>query len=277
MVRFRPILHGLLLCGALAFAAVAASGSHAGENPDGWGDPDDHDGWGGHDPDGWDGHDADHDGWDGHDHDHDAPAPDGAEHVRQKLAAKFDVHESVITRLRNRGLGYGEIDHTLTLASGMEGGLTKHNVREVLKMRQEQGLGWGQIAHELDTTMGAAKRDFRSSPPPSDGDGTHDPDGSAMHSGSKSESPGIHSGSKSGASVKQPTSVGRSGRSSFAKGSGASAGRLGARSFARSGSTSGGRITGASAGRANGHAFGGAASNGGGSRSNGGGKAKGRR
>ncbi len=230
MSRFRLIPQGLLLCSALAFASFVATGARAGENHDGF--------------------------------DHDVPPPDGAANVRQKLAAKFDVDESVISRLRNRGLGYGEIDHTLTLASGMPDGLTKQNVRQVLELRQEQQLGWGQIAHELDTTMGAAKRDFRAAPPPSDDPGMHD--GPGMHRQPGSDSPGV-----------QPTSVSRPGKSSFAKARGTSAGRLGGKSLASSGSKSGGRISGASAGRANGHAFGRAASHGSGAK--GGGKAKGRK
>lgn len=215
MALLRPIPFALLVGGALAFAAVpAVAGTR--EGSDGWEHPDDRD---------------------GHDN-------DGAEHVRQELAEKFDVPEKVIIRLRESGMGYGEIDHALTLADRLPGGINRENVREIVEMR-ESGMGWGQIAHELDTTMGAAKRDFRTSPPPSD------------------------------STVVQPTSVSRSGKSSYAAG-GSSHG-LGAKSFSRSGSDGSAKLSGSNAGgmsatrmggvsgtRANGRAFGGGSSQGGG-------------
>jgi hypothetical protein len=256
MARFRPISFGLLVGGALAFASVPSVGT-AWEGSDGWENPDDHDG---HDYDGHD-DDGDHDG--DHYGDHDTSSPDGAEHVRQKLAEKFDVPEKVIVRLRESGMGYGEIDHALTLADRLPGGIKRENVREIVEMR-ESGMGWGQIAHELDTTMGAAKRDFRTSPPPSEGP------------------------------VAQPTSVSRSGKSSHAAARGSSSHGLGAKSFSGSGSKGPTKMSGSNAGRmsatklggvsgarANGRAFGGGGGSSGGGAANAsaksGGKAKGRK
>jgi hypothetical protein len=259
MARFRLIPFGLLVGGALAFATVP-SVAISGEGSVGWEHPDDHDG---HDPGDhdWD-HDGDYDG-DGHGgYDHDAPPPDGASNVRQKLAEKFDVPDKVITRLRESGMGYGEIDHALTLADRLPGGIQRENVREIVEMR-ESGMGWGQIAHELDTTLGAARRDFRTSPSPSD-------------------SP-----------VVQPTSVSRSGKPSYAAARRSSSPGLGARSFSRSGSKGSAKMSGSNAGgmsatrlgsvsgaRANGRAFsGGGSSNGraAGASAKSGGKARGRK
>jgi hypothetical protein len=260
MARFRLIPFGLLVGGALAFATVPSVAA-SGEGSVGWEHPDDHDGHDSGDHD-WD-HDGDHDG-DGHGgYDHDAPPPDGASNVRQKLAEKFDVPEKVITRLRESGMGYGEIDHALTLADRLPGGIRRENVREIVEMR-ESGMGWGQIAHELDTTMGAARRDFGTSPPPSD-------------------IPGV-----------QPTSVTRSGKSSHAAARGSSSRGLGAKSVSRSGSKGPAKMSesnargiaatkmgGASSARANGRAFAGGSSHGGGgaraSAKSSGGKAKGRK
>ncbi len=227
MARARLIPFGLLLCSALAFAWSVPPVVSAWEgSDDGWADPDDSD-------------DGDHGG------DHEPTTPDGAAHVREKLATKFDVDAHVISKLRDRGLGYGEIDHALTLAERMPDGVTRENVKHVLELRQDQHMGWGQVAHELDTTLGAAKREFPTNPPPADGSGM------------------------------QPTSLSRPGKSAFAAGHSTSAGRQVGRSFSSSGSKSAGRMSGASAGRSGGHAFGRASSGASGAKSNG--KAKGRK
>jgi len=208
---------GLALCGVLGFAQTAAAGDTPGE----WSQPEEQSRL-----------------------DRDASTPDGAERVREKLAAKFDVHESVIGKLRERGLGYGEIDHALTLASRGPDGLTRENVRHVVELRQDQRMGWGQIAREMDTTMGEAKRDFRASPPPTDGPGA------------------------------EPKSVSRSGKSS-AKAHASSARSHSGMGVSRSGTNdrASGKASASSSGRAHGQAFGGGSGQASSSKSNG--KAKG--
>ncbi len=227
MTRLRVIPFSLLLCSAFAFG-LSAPAVRAWEG----------DGEGQHPDDG----DSDHDG---------DETSEGASHVRDKLASKFDVDPRVIDRLRDRGLGYGEIDHALTLAERMPDGITRENVKYVLELRQEQHMGWGQIAHELDTQLGAAKREFPTQPP--------------------------------------AASVSRPGKSSYAAQGASPAQGLGAKSFSRSGSKGPAKMSGSNAGRmsatrtrgvsgarANGHAFGGGASRGGGGGAASG-KAKGRK
>src|SRR5262245_15138866 len=101
--------------------------------------------------------------------DHEASTPQGAQQVRDRLANKFDVTESRITELRDKQLGYGEIDHSLTLAGRMPGGITDDNVAHVLDMRQQQHMGWGEIAHQMDSTMGGAQHTPPPTPAPTDG------------------------------------------------------------------------------------------------------------
>jgi hypothetical protein len=178
--------------------------------------------------------------------DEEGSTPDGAEGVRDRLAAKFDVDESRIDSLRDEKLGYGEIDHALTLAERLPGGITDENVNHVLELRQEQGMGWGQIAHEFDTSLGAAKREFPTRAAPSD-----DP------------------------SV-QPRSLSRPGRSALASGGSHAGGRHIAKGLSEkpgSGSRTGMRA-GGNAGRAHGQALGRSASHASGGKANG--KAKGR-
>ena len=89
--------------------------------------------------------------------------PADAAHPQQKLAAKFGVDEADIAGLRDQNLGYGEIDHALTLAERMPGGITDENVAHVLEQRQD-GMGWGQIALAQGTTLGNAKKEFPTQP-----------------------------------------------------------------------------------------------------------------
>jgi hypothetical protein len=89
--------------------------------------------------------------------------PGDSAHVQQKLATKFGVDEADIAGLRDQNLGYGEIDHTLTLAERLPGGITDENVAHVLEQRQG-GTGWGQIAHAQGTTLGNAKKEFPTQP-----------------------------------------------------------------------------------------------------------------
>jgi hypothetical protein len=124
--------------------------------------------------------------------DHEATTPEGAQRVRDRLADKFNVSESKITELRDKQLGYGEIDHTLTLASRLPGGVTDENVAHVLDLRQQQHMGWGEIAHSMDTTLGEAKHSPAPTPTPTDG------------------------------AAVQPTSVSRPGKSAASASSGAS-------------------------------------------------------
>src|SRR5262249_23159803 len=101
--------------------------------------------------------------------DHEASTPDGAQRVRERLANKFDVEASRIDALRDKQLGYGEIDHTLPLSGRLPGGITDENVAHVLDLRQQQHMGWGEIAHQMDTTLGEAKHAPAPTPSPSDG------------------------------------------------------------------------------------------------------------
>jgi len=89
--------------------------------------------------------------------DQEASTPEGAARVTNRLAEKFHVETQVITDLRDQHLGFGEIDHALTLANQLPGGATQENINQIMTMRQDQHLGWGQIAHEVGTTLGAAK------------------------------------------------------------------------------------------------------------------------
>lgn len=95
-----------------------------------------------------------------------AATPEGVTKVTQRLADTYHVDAEVITDLREQQMGFGEINHALTLANQLPGGATQANIDQVMQLRKEEGMGWGQIAHEMDTTLGKAKRDPIQDPTP---------------------------------------------------------------------------------------------------------------
>ncbi len=198
----------------------------------------------------WESDDNDSDtSWDhpSDDPDHVCPdcGPADSAVVQEKLATKFGVEESQIANLRDENLGYGEIDHTLTLAERLPGGITDENVNTILAMRQDQHMGWGQIAKAQDTTLGAAKHERSVT--------THPDDPSTV----------------------QPTSLSRTGKSTTGTARGSSTGGHAGKSSASLGSSShSGRAVASSARPApSGHAYGRGSA--GGSSASANGKAKG--
>lgn len=82
-----------------------------------------------------------------------------AEIATKALAAKYSVDASVITNLRNKGQGFGEINILLSLASELPGGVTASNITRVDGLRHGATVkGWGQVAHQLNLDMGSAVR-----------------------------------------------------------------------------------------------------------------------
>ncbi len=57
--------------------------------------------------------------------------------------------------MRDKGLGYGEIAITLSLAEQIPGGINDANVNKILDQRLgEHKMGWGQIAKEDGVKLG---------------------------------------------------------------------------------------------------------------------------
>jgi hypothetical protein len=136
--------------------------------------------------------------------DEEASTPEGEQRVIQRLTAKFNVDEARVTGLREKGLGYGEVDHALTLAERLPGGITDENVNQIMAMRQDQHMGWGKISQELfGTGLGSVKN-------PPDASATEtaapqvpqsvvQPGGSAASSSGKAKGHWFGFGKKSGA------------------------------------------------------------------------------
>ena len=81
--------------------------------------------------------------------------PDGQRRVTQAIAKEFKVDQSVVTSLRNRGLGFGEVAITLALADELKKrGMTDQDALKTILDRRAAGQGWGQITHDLDLKLG---------------------------------------------------------------------------------------------------------------------------
>ena len=185
--------------------------------------------------------------------DKEASTPEGTARVTERLAGKFHVETKVISDLRDQHLGFGEIDHALTLANQLPGGATQENIDQIMAMRQENGMGWGQIGHELDTTLGAAKRAPIQEPTPTEPTGTEASTGPAT-GGTTSQTTETQSFLRSGSS---PGSQGK-GRGKSVGGGTSSAGGIersgngGSRGPERGGTGAGGLGYGGGLGLSNG-------------------------
>jgi len=86
-----------------------------------------------------------------------AATPAGERRVTDAIAKDYKVDPSVVTDLRNRKIGYGEI--TIALALSQE--LMKQNktmsqsqALDTILAKRTAGEGWGQIAHDLHLKLG---------------------------------------------------------------------------------------------------------------------------
>lgn len=76
------------------------------------------------------------------------PAAPGQQKQVDKIAAEFGVAKEEVSGLRDKGLGWGEVRHALSLSQK-----TGKPVGAILKMR-EDGMGWGEIAKKEGVKLG---------------------------------------------------------------------------------------------------------------------------
>ncbi len=84
--------------------------------------------------------------------------PDGQKRVTETIAKQFKVEESVVTDLRSRKMGFGEISISLALSQELmkqNKTLTQQQALDtILARRQTGGQGWGAIANSLGLKLG---------------------------------------------------------------------------------------------------------------------------
>lgn len=95
---------------------------------------------------------------------HDKPAirPAGTGQQKQidKLASEFSVTKEEVTSLRDKGLGWGEVRHALSLSQK-----TGKPVGDIMKMR-EDGMGWGAIAKKEGVKLDGVDKGARAKETP---------------------------------------------------------------------------------------------------------------
>ena len=72
-----------------------------------------------------------------------------------ELASRYKVEEKDIRDLRDKGMGWGEVDNALAIAERSGKPLS-----EIMKLR-ESGMGWGKIARQYGFSLGEVKRSDR--------------------------------------------------------------------------------------------------------------------
>lgn len=91
---------------------------------------------------------GDRDGRHDYDREHVETRSPGQEKQAEKLAERYGVRERLVWRLRDKGMGWGEVRHALDLSRS-----SGKSPYEIYRMRRD-GMGWGQIRHRLDSRPG---------------------------------------------------------------------------------------------------------------------------
>jgi len=83
--------------------------------------------------------------------------PAGQKRVTGSIAKQFKVDPSVVTELRNKKIGFGEITTALALSQELmkqDKTLTQQQALDSILAKRASGDGWGQIAHTLGVKLG---------------------------------------------------------------------------------------------------------------------------
>ena len=85
--------------------------------------------------------------------------PEGQRRITEAIAGDFKVDSTVVTDLRNRKMGYGEITIALALSQELmkqdkTGTLTQQQALDTVLAKRAAGEGWGKIAHDLNLKLG---------------------------------------------------------------------------------------------------------------------------
>src|SRR2546425_3389174 len=86
-----------------------------------------------------------------------ATTPEGQRRVTEAIAKDFKVDPSVVTDLRNRKMGFGEITIALALSQELmkrDNTLNQQQALDAVLAKRAAGEGWGKIAHDLSLKLG---------------------------------------------------------------------------------------------------------------------------
>jgi len=83
--------------------------------------------------------------------------PEGQRRITEAIARDFKVDPSVVTDLRNRNMGFGEITIALALSQELmkrDNTLNQQQALDAVLAKRAAGEGWGKIAHDLNLKLG---------------------------------------------------------------------------------------------------------------------------
>ena len=86
-----------------------------------------------------------------------AGTPEGQRRVTDAIAKDFKVDPSVVTDLRNRKMGFGEITIALALSQELmkqDKTMSHQQALDTILAKRVAGEGWGKIAHDLNLKLG---------------------------------------------------------------------------------------------------------------------------
>lgn len=86
-----------------------------------------------------------------------ATTPDGRRRVAETIARQFGVPEKVVSGLRARRMGYGEVTIALALSQQLmrrEKGLSQTQAIDKVVALRKSGMGWGVVARDLGLKLG---------------------------------------------------------------------------------------------------------------------------
>ena len=86
-----------------------------------------------------------------------AGTPEGQRRVTDAIAKDFKVDPSVVTDLRNRKMGFGEITIALALSQELmkqDKTMSQQQALDTILAKRTAGEGWGKIAHDLHLKLG---------------------------------------------------------------------------------------------------------------------------
>jgi hypothetical protein len=92
-----------------------------------------------------------------------AASPDGRKRVAEAIAKQMDVSDKLVTDLRGRKLGYGEVTVALALSRQLmkRDKLTQQQALDRVLAPRRSGMGWGAIARDLGLKLDDALSDVK--------------------------------------------------------------------------------------------------------------------
>jgi hypothetical protein len=92
-----------------------------------------------------------------------AASADGRKRVAEAIAKQMDVSDKLVTDLRGRKLGYGEVTVALALSRQLmkRDKLTQQQALDRVLAPRRSGMGWGAIARDLGLKLDDALSDVK--------------------------------------------------------------------------------------------------------------------